>query len=184
VGPRQDPLTDAQLIAAIQRGDSAAFDQLYFRYRDWAASLALRFTASQSDAQDVTQETFVYLAGKCARLTLTAKMTTFLYPVVRNLSLAVLRRRRMMINDELLLSQAIAHPPGDHDAGRAELAAVMASLPEAQREAILMRFVDGFSLEEIAQALAIPLGTVKSRLRLGFAALRSSPRVRRYFTET
>jgi len=57
----------------------------------------------------------------------------------------------------------------------------MASLPEIYREVVLRRFVDDFSLEEIGQALHIPLGTVKSRLHHALAALRANPAVQRYF---
>ena len=57
----------------------------------------------------------------------------------------------------------------------------MKPLPEAQREVLLMRFVDGLTLAEIAEALAIPLGTVKSRLHNALRALRDDPRVREYF---
>jgi RNA polymerase sigma-70 factor (ECF subfamily) len=58
---------------------------------------------------------------------------------------------------------------------------VLSNLPESHREVILLRFVDDFSLEEIASALEIPLGTVKSRLHHAIAALREDPRVARYF---
>jgi RNA polymerase sigma-70 factor (ECF subfamily) len=69
----------------------------------------------------------------------------------------------------------------DPDVSRAELAAVMASLPETHREVLLMRFMDGFALEEIAQAMDIPLGTVKSRMHNAIAMLRRDPRTRAYF---
>ena len=57
----------------------------------------------------------------------------------------------------------------------------MAALPEPQREALLMRFVDDMSLAEIAAALSIPVGTVKSRLHNSLAALRRDPRTRAFF---
>ena len=63
------------------------------------------------------------------------------------------------------------------------LAAVLAGLNEAQREIVLMRFVDGMSLKEIAGALDVPLGTVKSRLHHALQALRNDRRTRDYFLE-
>jgi RNA polymerase sigma-70 factor (ECF subfamily) len=57
----------------------------------------------------------------------------------------------------------------------------LAALPEAQREVLLMRFVDGMSLQEIAAALSIPEGTVKSRMHNALSALKSDPCVRSYF---
>ena len=175
-----DPRSDVELVAAANRGEEAAFTALYHRHRDWAVRLARRFTGSDDDALDVLQETFAYLFRKFPGFHLTASMTTFLYPVVKNLSLATRRRRwRLVLNDDLLDAvPAPAIEPGDP---RQELAAVMAALPAAQREVVLMRFVDGLSLEEIGAALLIPLGTVKSRLHHALAALREDPRTRRHF---
>src|SRR5437764_7816207 len=125
--PADDPRTDQQLIAAINAGDAAAFDALYYRYRDRVLRLAARFTGDRADALDVLQETFAYLFRKFPGFVLTAQMTTFLYPVVRNLSLAMRRKR-----------DAAAQPldeqvPGvvtsvDPSAQRSELADAMANL--------------------------------------------------------
>jgi len=179
-----DPRSDAQLVAAINAGDEAAFAALYYRYRDWSAALAMRFTANHADALDAVQDAFIYLAGKFPGFVLTSKFTTFFYVVIKSTALAIVRKRRRVINDDMVLSQA-AGEAGAAFAGspRAELAAVMAALPEMQREVVLMRFVDGFTLEDIGQALDIPLGTVKSRLHNALAALRANPAVRRYFQQ-
>ncbi len=180
-----DPRTDEELIRALNRGDDAAFTPIYHRYRDWALSLAFRFTADRDEAQDAVQDAFVYFAGKFPGFVLSARMTTFLYAVIKSTSLALVRKRRRVTHDEMALSQAAA-PPEDAPAGsiRAELAMVMAALPEAQREVVLMRFVDDFSLEEIGQGLSIPIGTVKSRLHHALATLRASPVTRRYFEKS
>jgi RNA polymerase sigma-70 factor (ECF subfamily) len=157
-----------------------AFEALYRRHRDWVVRLARRFTGSEHDALDVLQETFAYLLRKLPGLRLTARMTTFLYPVVRHLSIDALRRRRRHAPAEALPD---APDPAEPQADREELAAVLAALPEPQREAVLMRYVDGMSLAEIAEALDVPLGTVKSRLHNALRALREDPRTRRYFLE-
>jgi len=179
--PVEDSRTDQQLVAALNAGDTSGFDALYHRYRDCVVRLARRFTGSDDDALDVLQETFAYVFGKFPGFSLSAKMTTFLYPVVRNLSIAArkksARHRGADPNMEPLIAPAA--PAG----GRAELALVMQALPEGQREAVLLRFVDGLSLQEIASALGIPEGTVKSRLHHALNALRADPRVRSYFDE-
>ena len=69
------------------------------------------------------------------------------------------------------------------DLSRLELAAVLAILPEEQREVLLMRFVDDMSLQEIAVALDIPIGTVKSRLHNSLHTLRNDHRTQDYFLE-
>src|SRR4051812_44311954 len=91
--PPDDPRSDLDLVAALNAGDASAFDALYYRYRDRVTRLALRFTNHDADALDVTQETFTYLYRKFPGFRLTASMTTFLFPVVRNLSLAARRKR-------------------------------------------------------------------------------------------
>ena len=176
-----DPRTDQELVDAANAGDVSAFEVIYYRYRDWAVRLAYRFTGNHDDALDVLQETFAYLAGKFPSFRLTAAMTTFLYPVVKNFSIAASRKRRRYVSNDELLSQAVAPTAKDAEVSRSELAAVMASLPEGQREALLMRFVDGMTLEEAASALGIPMGTVKSRIHNALKALRQDERTRRYF---
>lgn len=172
-----DPRNDSELMDAVNAGDEQAFASLYYRHRDWVVRLGRRFTGDDADALDVLQETFAYLLRKVPNLELTARMTTFLYPVVRNLSLQLRRKRRRAESDEAAL-EALAAPEAATDS---ELATVLASLSAAQREVLLMRFVDDFSIDEIAAALGIPAGTVKSRIHNAIKELRADERTRRYF---
>lgn len=168
---------DDELVGRLNRGDAEAFEVLYRRHRDWVHRLAWRFTGNESDALDVVQETFVYLLGKSPGLRLTASMTTFLYPVVKHLSLNLRRKRSPQIADEELLAAI----PAAADTSRSELAAALATLSDEHREVVLMRFVDDMSLDEIAAALAVPPGTVKSRLHRALEILRNDPRTQEYF---
>jgi len=179
---KPDGRTDLELVRALNGGDASAFDGLYYRHRDWVVRLAQRVTGNGDDALDVLQETFSYLFRKFPGFVLTASMTTFLYPVVKNLSIAARRKRTRVAQ---LPEDAPPDPPArvsvDLDRQREELAAVLAALPEAQREVLLMRFVDGMSLVEIAEALGVPEGTVKSRIHNAIATLRKDERTMRYF---
>lgn len=179
VGGHTDPRSDTELVRDFSRGDISAFDSLYVRYRDWIVSLAYRFTLHHDDSLDVLQETFSYLCRKQSSLTLTASMKTFLYPVVRNLSIEIRRKRKRLAQNEAAFD-AVPAPdmPGD---SRDALASLLGHLPDTQREVLLMRFVDDLKLEEIAIALQIPLGTVKSRLHKTIEQLRSDPRTLKYF---
>ena len=172
--------SDKELVERVNEGDAEAFEALYRRHRDWVYRLAWRFTNNHADALDVLQETFTYLLRKLPHLRLTASMTTFLYPVVKHLSLNLRRRRAgSAIDEEALL--AIPDPdPATAEASRAELAAVLAALPSDQREVVLMRFVDDMSLDEIAQALKTPLNTIKSRLYRALDSLSRDSRTRDY----
>jgi RNA polymerase sigma-70 factor, ECF subfamily len=174
--------TDAELVAAINNGDAAAFEVLYLRHRDWVVGLAYRFTGDSDASLDVLQETFMYVLRKFPGFRLTANFKTFLYPAVRNLSIAARRKaeRYQATADDL---EQLAHAPAPTAAGpeAADLQIVLAALPEEQREVLLLRFVDGLSLAEVAEAMDIPLGTVKSRLHNALASLRQDKRTRSFF---
>jgi RNA polymerase sigma-70 factor (ECF subfamily) len=184
VPPDPDPRTDSQLLAAAGSGDAAAFDTLYLRHRDWVVNLAYRFTHDKDEALDIMQESFAYLLGRLPGFTLTARLTTFLYPVVKHNALAARRKgRRTVLHADVpepAAPQSAAGGPGDPPPGAAVRAAAD-SLPEAQRETLLMRFVDGMALQEIALALNIPVGTVKSRLHTALSTLRADPRTLHLF---
>ena len=175
--------SDQELIELVNQGDPDAFEALYRRYRDWVYHLAWRFTGNQQDALDVLQETFTYLLGKFPGFSLTASMTTFLYPVVRHISLTVRNKSRRFTSEEEILGGITAPTLKDTQGSRSELAAVLTVLPDEQREVLLMRFVDDMTLQEIATALNIPLGTVKSRLHHTLKTLRQDRRTRDYFLE-
>jgi RNA polymerase sigma-70 factor (ECF subfamily) len=180
-GPPQDSRTDQELIASLNRGQDQAFDAMYYRYRDWVVRLAHRFTGNPEDALDVMQETFIYLAGKFPGFELTCAMTSFLYPVVRNLSIAARRKSGRFATDEAALINLAAPAISSELHSRQELAAALASLTELHRDVVLMRFVDDMSLQEMAKALDVPLGTVKSRLHHAIESLRRDPRAREFF---
>jgi RNA polymerase sigma-70 factor, ECF subfamily len=171
----EDSRSDEALIAAVNHGDTAAFEALYYRYRDWVVNLAYRFTSDRESALDVLQETFLYFSRKFPGFTLTARVTTFLYPAVKNYAIAA-RRKLERYQGEMPTLAAPAEPAGSGD-----LAVLVAGLPDEHREVLLLRFVDGFSLEEIATALKIPLGTVKSRLHYALKTLRESEAAKKFF---
>jgi len=174
---------DLALVAAANQGAANAFEKLYFRHRDWVLKLAWRFTGNATDAQDVLQETFTYLLRKFPGFELTAAMTTFLYPVVKHLSLAAKEKGRRFNTQEDLPESVAPDSIPTPDAARAELAEALGHLADNQREVLLMRFVDGLTLDEIALALELPSGTIKSRLYRALQSLKDDPRMKKYFLE-
>lgn len=179
-GPDERP--DHLLVAALNAGDPRAFDALYYRYRNWVVRLAARFTGNDADALDVLQETFTYLHRKFPGFTLTARLTTFLYPVVRNLAIQARRKRVRCAGNAQELRQVKDPRSGDRTLADEDLAATLRGLSESHREVLLMRHVDGMSMEEIAAALKTPVGTVKSRLHAAVEAMKRDPLVRRHLT--
>lgn len=174
--------SDRELIELANQGDPDAFAALYDRYRDWVYRLAWRFTGNQQDALDVLQETFIYLLGKFPGFELTAAMTTFLYPAVKHLSRAMRARKHRFTSDNEVSCELVATGSEEQtDHSRSELATVISILSDESREILLMRFVDDMSLQEIAAALDVPIGTVKSRLHRALRTLRDDRRTRDYF---
>jgi RNA polymerase sigma-70 factor (ECF subfamily) len=162
-----DP-SDLDLVARANRGEVEAFEALYRRYRDWVVALAERHTGNRDDALDVLQDAFAYLFGRFPGFVLRAQMKTFLYPVVRNLSLDRVRRRRPEVDVDTL-ADILPAPPVT---AASDLGHLLAAMPAAQREVLLLRYADDLSLAQIAEALGIPLGTVKSRLHVALGALK------------
>src|SRR6185295_6110458 len=110
---------------------------------------------------------------------------SFLYPAVRHLAIAARRKsgRLQFANEETLAALAAPPPAATTDTTRDALRVVVAALPVAQRDVLILRFVDGFSLNEIAEALEIPLGTVKSRLHHALDFLRRDEQTRKFFEQ-
>lgn len=178
----EDPRRDAELVRAAADGDGAAFDVLYRRHREWVLALALRHTRRRDEALDVAQDAFVQLLKQLPELELTGALTTWLYPVVVHRAIDLARRRARDARGDAALAAVPARVDEDASA-RPELERVLRGLGVEQREVLMLRFADGLELQEIADALAIPLGTVKSRLHQALGHLRADPRLARLFAE-
>lgn len=182
-----DQRSDQELVRICNLGNATdaarAFDALYQRHKDYVIRVALRFVRDHDTALDVLQETFSYLLRKFPPsgdgLTLTAQMTTFLYPVAKNSAITLMRKGdRFPASESFEPDDLPANTPRESG----NIAEVLGGLSDEHREVIMLRFVDDLSLQEIADALTIPVGTVKSRLHLAIRQLRESPQVRkRYF---
>jgi RNA polymerase sigma-70 factor (ECF subfamily) len=179
---KRDSQSDLDLIAAINNGDDASFEVLYRRYRDWVVRLAYRFTGQEDLALDVLQDTFLYFLQKFPGFVLTANLKTFLYPAVKNLSIAARRKsaRYQSTPAELDYLKTLAALDA-HDSEKSRLAAALGHLSEEHRETLLLRFVDDLELAEIAEAMEVPVGTVKSRLHTALSILRRDPRTKSFF---
>ena len=182
-----DRRSDRELVDLCNRGsrDEAvgAFESLYRRHRDYVTRVALRFGADREAAVDVLQETFLYLLKKFPPagegLVLTAQLRSLLYPVAKNLTLSTLRQHARLDDSEEFDPDRLPAPsadPAERDPAR--LSSALARLSAERREVLLLRFVDDMSLQDIADTLSIPLGTVKSRLHLAVRELRDSPEIK------
>ena len=165
----------------VSAGQIGGLETLYDRYHAVAYALALRITAETGMAEDVVQDSFLGLwrnAGRYAEEKGSVK--GWLLAIVRHRAIDAMRRRRngVALADETqeLLPAALTLPDvWPEVAGRLDAEGIrhaLGHLPGAQREVIEMAYFEGLTQTEIAARTQAPLGTVKSRMRLGLVALR------------
>lgn len=173
-------MTDSDLVRAADKGERDAFEELYLRHRNWVYSLARKICGNDGDAADVLQDTFFYFFNKFPGFELSCQLRTFLYPVISHLALARVKKAARTTNlDEAEVAAIPAGEIRDEGRERQELAGILAGLPELHREIVLLRFADGLELQEMADKLDVPVGTVKSRLHNAMTALRENLRSRK-----
>lgn len=179
-----DRRSDQELVDACNNGDAAAanraFAVLYDRHKEFVIRVALRIVRDNDMALDVLQETFSYLLRKFPPtgegLSLTAQMTSLLYPVARNSAISLMRKAERFPRTT---DQEPDDLPAIERAESTDVAALLGDLSTERREVIILRFVDDMPLQDIATALDIPIGTVKSRLHLAIKQLRNVPNLKK-----
>lgn len=174
------PVTDVELLAAIARRDHASLATLHDRYHLLAFSVALRVVKDRGRAEDVVQDAFLAVwrrAGSYAEGRGSVK--TWLASIVRNRAIDVVRARRESDADDEAALLALPDPrPTVIDQvadslDRELIHGAVRELPLDQRRAIAMAYFEGRSHSEISDVTGLPLGTVKSRIRLAMHRLRA-----------
>lgn len=174
VSPAADA-DDRTLIAAAQAGDREALDRLLRRHHDRFFAVCRRLTGNEADARDATQEALIAVVRGLPRYDGRAAFTTWAYRVVTNACLDELRRRRRR-PDPGLGDREIERPGDAPDvattvADHLVLDEALAALPDEFRAPVVLRDVVGLDYAQIAEVLAIPAGTVRSRIARGRRAL-------------
>jgi len=171
--------TDVDLLANIARRDEASLAALYDRYHLLAFSVALRVLNDRGRAEDVVQDAFLAVWRKAASYTAgRGSVKTWLASIVRNRAIDVVRARRESDSDDDAALLALADPrPAVAEQVAASLDrelihSAVRELPLPQRRAIAMAYFEGRSHSEISDVTGLPLGTVKSRIRLAMHRLR------------
>lgn len=177
-GPLED--LDRAVLLRVSNGELRALEELYERYSAMAFSLASRITRDPTVAEDVVQDAFLgawrhadrYLAAR-------GSVRTWLLSIVHHRAVDAVRRRRradeLPDSDAAVPSQLILADLWPEVAGRLDAQAIalaLATLSAVQREAIELAYYGGLTQTEIAERTQAPLGTVKSRMRLGLLAMR------------
>src|SRR5919108_3594020 len=171
---------DRDVLGRVAAGELDALEELYDRYRTMAYSIALRITGEPAAAEDVVQEAFLgawrnanrYVEGR-------GSVKTWLLSIVHHRAVDAVRRRRPtteLPDRETTPPAALTIPDiWPEVAGRLDRDSVreaLAALSESQREALELAYFGGLTQQEIAARTGAPLGTVKSRMRLGLLSMR------------
>jgi RNA polymerase sigma-70 factor (ECF subfamily) len=172
-------LSDQSLVRCAQSGERRAFDRLVLKYRSRIVELAMRYTRNRADAEDATQETFIKAYRGLRRFRSDSAFYTWLYRIASNCARNLLKaRRRDSFKNAIDFSDyrlAVRHPTRLWDLATPEELALTADirgmtnaalqgLSKEQRTAIMLREIDGLSYQQIAAAMSIPVGTVRSRV--------------------
>jgi RNA polymerase sigma-70 factor (ECF subfamily) len=169
---------DHDLVARVQRGDTAAFDLLVRKYQHRVAAVISRYIRDWSEVQDVAQDTFIRAYRAIKNFRGDAQFSTWLHTIAVNTAknhLAANNRRPP--GEDIDVEDAEQFESGlrlrDTDTPERELmrqqleqtvVAAVEALPQDLREAITLREVEGMSYEDIAERMGCPIGTVRSRI--------------------
>lgn len=174
-------LRDEELLAMVARGDEGALGAVYDRFGGLVYTVALRVTGDRQTAEEVTQDVFQgvwqtagsYQAGRGA-------CAAWLVGIARHRAIDAIRskRERARTREQTYDQGSFAETAGAPDPELTDLdlreavRAALDSLPPAQRQAVELAFYGGLTRVEIAERLGEPIGTIKTRLRLGLLKLR------------
>ena len=176
-----------QLVQEAKAGSLTAFEELISSYEKRIYNYCLRMTNSREDAEDLTQEVFVRVYKSLKRFRGKSQLSTWIYRIAHNICIDRYRKTR-------LVTISLSQPKGEDDEGEIELPAgnpspeeeamrlelkkhllkSISELPPKYRSVIVLRDIQNYSYDEIAEILRLPLGTVKSHISRARAALRKA----------
>ncbi len=172
---------DIELVRLIQQRNQWALSLLYNRYSTRVYGLAYRILSNKSLAEEVTQDTFLKLWNHPERWDSSkGRFSSWFLTIARNTSIDLLRKERRQATPNITPLDKIAEPHAEsgipHDAQRVEgrlIRQLLSQLPPEQATVIEMAFFLGLTHRELSERLNLPLGTVKTRVRLGLQKLRA-----------
>jgi len=175
---RLEALFRSLITRVAQNRDRLAFGQLFDHFAPRLKSFMMRKNTSAELAEDLVQEALISVWTKAALYEPSkGSVTTWVFTIARNLRIDRIRRDVHMPTTELGdYDEPSEAPEGEELLGRKQedglVARALQSIPEEQRQILVLSFVDEMPQSEIAEKLSIPLGTVKSRMRLAYGHLR------------
>lgn len=173
---------DQRLLEAITQRDAQALEELYEKYRGLTYALAHRVLNDWQAAEEAVQDVFVAVWRRAHTYRREAgSVRTWLLAIARNSAIDRLRRERgprsnLPLLDAVLPENSTAKAMG-MIADRDHMAKALHDLPHEQRYALELAYFGGYTYPEIAQALDVPVGTIKSRIRLALEKMRMAMKV-------
>jgi RNA polymerase sigma-70 factor, ECF subfamily len=168
--------TDADLVAAAIGGDLDAFAELSRRYRDTYTRFAVRMVGNFDEAEDALQSAFIRAYRALESCRDPARFGAWLYRIVanecRSLVFRRARRDRRIVRDELALDQAAVVPTADSRETLEDVQFALAQLDVDQREAFVLKHVEGLSYEEMADVTGVGVSALKMRVKRACSRLR------------
>ncbi|MEK6207665.1 MAG: sigma-70 family RNA polymerase sigma factor [Chloroflexota bacterium] len=175
-----DTRTDHELVYAARDGETAAFDALFYKYRDGIFRLGLAITKDPSSAEEIVVDTFARAHRALARLEPDSSLRPWLYRVAVNLSYNRRPRKGVVLSSlDDAVDEALANEDGSpsYQAEQAELRRLVLGAVEElgpkHRLVVVLHYLNGLNLAEIAEVMDCPVGTVKSRLHYALRRLRT-----------
>lgn len=162
------------------KGDATAFRELFDIYAPRVKAYMMRQGADATTAEELAQETLLTVWRKASLYSGDrGSATTWIFTIARNLRIDRLRREMTWVElPEGHAEKASEDPLPDEDLEskerRRRVQAVLATLPPDQHEVVVLSYIEGLSHSEIAERLSLPLGTVKSRMRLAYLKIREA----------
>lgn len=171
--PYHAGMDDAELLEGCRRRDRRAQQAVYERHAGRIYRLALRLAGNEQDAFDLAQETFVRAFEKIHTFDAQARLSTWLCRIATNEALQFFRRRQTERRHLRLVSAARVQTTDDQTAASVEMDDALAALSDEHRAILVLRYQEGLSYADLAEALALSPGTVASRLNRARAELRA-----------
>lgn len=181
---------ELQIVRRAQNGDRLAFGELIELYKDRLFNLAYRILGNRTDAEDILQDTFMKVYVHLNSYQADYKFSTWIYRIATNACIDRLRKRKsdLSLDEESETSEGTegtdlyariaslgmsTEDSAIRNETHFEIRQAMESLPPSYRSVILLRYVHELSLQEISEAVNLPVSTVKTRIHRGREALRA-----------
>lgn len=179
--PEEDRIRFADLLVAVaEEQDRAAFSELFAYYAPRVKSYLLRLGSDNAQAEEISQDVMVTVWRKASLFDRSqASVSTWIFRIARNRRIDVFRRTKkpdLDPEETMLLPSGVEAPDARVDAMETEarVRAALKDLPGEQLQLLQLSFYEGLSHSEIAAKLDVPLGTVKSRIRLAFSKMKAN----------